>query len=115
MGEAKALIDVAAQRTSANRSIRGLLEAADPNLDDPEALRSAIRDALFAEPEAVEAWQTYSYDKRSGPSPYLDDREVGFYDHARTDVVRHADRLDACADFICREAFWVLRDERVRR
>jgi hypothetical protein len=41
--------------------------------------------------------------------------EVGFYDPdlGRLDVRRHVDATEACADFIYREASWVLRRERV--
>jgi hypothetical protein len=39
---------------------------------------------------------------------YLDDCEVGYFDGKRRDVVRYEDRLDACADFIVREAHSVL-------
>jgi len=47
----------------------------------------------------VDAWQAYSYDKRSSSSPYLDGTEVGYFDGKRTDVVKYDDPSEACADF----------------
>lgn len=59
------------------------------------------------------AWQAYSDDQRGTPSSYLRGLEVGFADIeerklVRRAVVRHRDQAAACADFIRREAAWVL-------
>ena len=113
MPDVSNLVTIALTWRSGDRSIRELFEAAGPDLDDAEALRRAIHDALVADPLLPPAWQTYSYDKRSSPSPYLDGPEAGFYDGGRHDVVVYDDPVDACADFICRESAWVLRRERI--
>jgi hypothetical protein len=73
-----------------------------------------VREVLEREPQLVDAWHNYSYDKRSTPSLYLDGTEVGFYDTepGRSDVNTYDDALAACAEFICREAAWVLHRTR---
>ena len=83
-------------------------ERASPDLSDSARAMALIRLRLVAEPDLAEAWQIYSYDKRLRPSPYLDDCEVGYFDGKRRDVVRYDDRLEACADFIVREARSIL-------
>ena len=104
------LCDLPVRFRAGNLSIRVLMEESAPDLSDVDRARALIRHRLAEEPALVEAWQTYSYDKRSSPSPYLDDCEVGYFDGKRRDVVRNDDRLDACADFIMREARSVLAD-----
>nr|WP_062331569.1 hypothetical protein [Herbidospora sakaeratensis] len=85
---------------------------ARPHLSDRDAFLAAVRRRLDARPELVGAWQGYSFDKRTGAGPYLDLRpgscRVGFYDDGFHDVTVHADAAGACADFIHREAVWVL-------
>lgn len=104
---------VALFRRTDDRSIRDLFEAAAPPQDVTyEVLRAAVEEQVRRNPAVVEAWQTYSYDKRGTPSHYLDGTEVGFYDGAVQDVIRHANPVDACVDFICREAQRVLRRHR---
>ncbi|MBV8980978.1 MAG: hypothetical protein JO086_08775 [Acidimicrobiia bacterium] len=76
-------------------------------MDDANFL-AMVREALATSPETVALWQTYSYDKRGSPSPYLDGVEVGFYDGGSRDVRRYDNEIDACADFIRSEALWVL-------
>jgi len=93
-------------------SIRELFERVAPDLTDEYRVRSLVRRHLAAHPALIEAWQTYSYDKRSSPSPYLDGKEVGYYDGRPEDVVLHDDEIAACADFICREAAWILERRR---
>jgi hypothetical protein len=88
--------------------IRVLMQASAPDLSDVDRAKALIRHRLGEEPALAEAWQTYSYDKVSRPRPYLDDCEVGYFDGKRRDVVRYDDRLDACADYIVREARSVL-------
>jgi hypothetical protein len=68
----------------------------------------AVEQRLRRDAGLVEAWQGYSWDKRTSPSPYLDGVEVGFYDGGRRDVATHRDEASACADFLFREASWVL-------
>jgi len=112
MADVSGLVTIALTWRTGDRSIRDHFAAAAPDLDDPGSLLNAIRDELVADPHLLPAWQTYSYDKRSSPSPYLDGQEVGFYDGGSHDVVRYDDPVDACSDFICREAVWVLRPHR---
>lgn len=100
-------------RTS-GKSLSAEFEEIAPNLDDLDALRGAVLEVLERDPLLADAWQTYSYDKRSSPSPYLDGTQVGFFDTdtGRSDVRTYDDPLAACAEFICREAAWVLRGTR---
>jgi|SRR5262245_9851272 len=93
------------------RSIRQQFEPARAHLGDRTAFLAAIRGWLRGHPVLIDAWQAYSEDKRAA-GPYLDlnSLEVGLYDASAgyRDVRAHADPVDACADFICREAMWVL-------
>ena len=106
MPEVSGLVTIALTWRTGDLSIRDLFEAEAPDIDDVEALRIAIHNALVADPRLLPAWQTYCYDKRSSPSPYLDGHEVGFYDGGRHNVVVHDDPVDACADFVRREVAW---------
>lgn len=110
MGTAEDLARVPHSIRTSGNSIRAEFEANAPNLDDLESLRGAVREVLESDPLLVDAWQTYSYDKRSSPSPYLDGTQVGFFDTdtGRSGVDTYDDPLAACAEFICREAAWVL-------
>lgn len=101
------LCGIAAEWREGTLSIRERFERAAPDLDDP-AILDYLRRRLGRDSDLVDAWQSYSDDKRSSPSPYLDGLEVGFYDAGRGDVSRHDHPVDACADFIHREARWVL-------
>lgn len=78
-------------------------------MSDTSELLSQLRGRLRGDPDLIDAWQQYSWDKRGSPSPYLDRLEVGFYDAGYHDVRTHEDAVDACADFIHREALWVLQ------
>jgi hypothetical protein len=91
-----------------NLAIRAAFRQADPDLTDRVSAMALIRRHLSEKPHLVDAWQKYSYDKRSSPSPYLDQTEVGFYDHGYEDVDKFDNRADACAEFVFREAAWVL-------
>ena len=104
----ESLCELPVRFRAGNVSIRVLMEESAPDLSDVDRAKVLIRHRLAEEPALAEAWQTYSYDKRSTPSPYLDDCEVGQFDGKRRDVVRYNDRLDACADFIVRDARSVL-------
>ena len=90
------------------RSILQQFVEAAPDLSDEDRARFVVQEYLAERPDLIEAWQTYSYDKRTTPSPYLDGMEVGYFEGHRRDVVVYEDRSQACADFICREAKWVL-------
>jgi hypothetical protein len=93
-----------------NRSIRQLFEEVKPPKLDRETFTGLIAERLRMRPELIDAWQTYSYDKRSSPCPYLDGLEVGFFDGERRDVSHHEDMAAACADYVVRETESVLRD-----
>ena len=106
-------------------------EPGAPLSDRAQFLRT-VESWLREHPEFVEVCQRYSEDKRTGRGPYFGTGraalEVGFL---RTDVtyvgpfeaianrvecvdVRlHGDPIEACADFIYREADWVLTRPRV--
>lgn len=102
-------------------SIRDLFAPMRPHLRDKIVFLDAVTDELRRRPELVERWQHYSWDKRSSPSPYLcaedDPPSTGFYDGTtrarRTRVFN--DAIGACADFILREAAWVLLREPKRQ
>lgn len=85
-------------------------DAAPPSDLAPEEVMSRIVVRLRAEPKLIDEWQTYSYDKRATPEPYLDGLEVGMFDAGRHDVEIHTDPAGACADFIYREVRWRLRE-----
>lgn len=85
-------------------------DAAPPSELAPEEVVTRIALRLRAEPELINEWQTYSYDKRATPEPYLDGLEVGMFDVGRRDVQTYAEPADACADFIYREVRWRLRE-----
>jgi len=71
--------------------------------------------------ELVDQWRGCSLDKRTAPSPYFGrdgvPLEVGFYDPTLgvLEVSLHADAIEACVDFIYREAAWVLHGLRPPR
>ena len=109
MQDVKALVRIPMDFAQGGRSVVDLFEAAAPDLGDIKDLRTRIHDELAADPQLLEAWQTYSYDKRGTPSPYLDGLEVGFFDRSRQDVVSYDNSVDACSDYICREAESVLQ------
>jgi hypothetical protein len=93
------------------------MRRAAPDLDDPR-LESLLRARLASEPALIDAWEDYAYDERTTPSPYMDRTKVGFLsmENARVvdqDVRVHDSMVDACADFIRREAGWVLEKRRL--
>lgn len=99
-------------------SIREMFQPAAAHLDDRAGFVQAVSAWLREEPALIDVWLTYSADKRThGPfisqdSPAV---EVGFYDpeSGRGDITKHSDPIEACADYIYREAAWVLRRKRV--
>lgn len=95
-----------------------LFGPASPYLADAAAFRSAVSEPLQLNAELVDAWQGCSADKRTGCGPYFQrgdgpDFEVGFYDRGYHDRRTYNDSVRACADFVYREAVWVLTRARV--
>jgi hypothetical protein len=110
---ADGLTTIALRWRTGSQSIREMFEESAPPEDaGSDALRAAIADRLRQNPPLVDAWQTYSYDKRGTPSPYMDGSEVGFFDGQREDVTVHPTSTDACVDFLYRETQWVLHRRR---
>jgi hypothetical protein len=113
MGTAEDLARVPLSLRTSGNSIRAEFEAIAPNLDDLEALRVAVREVLERDPLLVDAGRrtaTTSDQARARTST----EQVGFFDTdtGRSDVNTHDDPLAACAEFICREVAWVLRETR---
>jgi len=69
---------------------------------------------LLRNPELVQAWQNYSWDKRVSSRPYMDGLTVGFFDGQRQDVDMFGDQVDACVHFIYREALGVIEGRQPR-
>ncbi len=103
------LVTIATRFRDGRNTIRRLFEEAGPDLSDRSSFEMAVEQRLRQEAGLVEAWQRYSRDKRTSPSPYLEGVEVGFYDRVRRDVATYRDEASACADFLFREASWVLK------
>ena len=82
--------------------------SAGANEVSDEELVAAVRPRLEQRPDLVELWQSWSYEKRWSPSPYLDGVEVGHYDAGSHHVRRHTNAVDACADFVLAEVRWVV-------
>ncbi|HEY1388535.1 MAG TPA: hypothetical protein VGF38_08320 [Ktedonobacterales bacterium] len=106
-------------RLPGSGSIRDLFSPADAYLDDRLAFIAAITPWIQAHVNLVDAWIGYSEDRRGFPAPYFA-REfgslvVGFFDSGTgsTDEIHHTDEVEACVDYIYREACWVLRHRRV--
>jgi hypothetical protein len=112
---ADGLTTIALRWRSGTQSIRDLFtESAPPESCSADEFKAAVTARLAKRPQLIDAWQTYSYDKRTSPSPYLDGLEVGHYDGGREDVANHATPTDACTDFVYRETQWVLHRRRAR-
>jgi hypothetical protein len=109
---------------SSEKSLRELSAPALPHIDDRAAFIAAISGWLREQPDLIGAWQAYCDDKRTGRSPYFyfdGAWKVGFYESSVKELAEryrderlYADAVDACADFIYREALWVLGRERAR-
>lgn len=86
-------------------------------LDDPDGARLIVLEHLRRHPMLVAHWDRYLGDRRSSPSPaFSQDRTYVFDPSTRpmeSDVVHHVDAASACADYVVREAFWVLARQRV--
>jgi hypothetical protein len=91
-----------------DQTIIGLFREASPDLSDRQRFIELVSSYLNLHQELIETWQNYSYDKRLSPSPYLDRTEVGFYSGGHRNVQHYEKTLDAGADFMHREATWVL-------
>jgi hypothetical protein len=107
MADLSALVCLPRRFHAENRSIRDLFG----DTESLEVSRQALHDALMNDSTLIDDWQTYSYDKRTSPSPYLDGLAVGFYDGGNRNHIEHVDAVSACCDFIERERAWVLRRE----
>jgi hypothetical protein len=97
-------------------SIRDHFRNALPDLGHSH-FTAFVRAHLRHRPALIKAWEDYSADKRGSPSPFLSDRTVGFFEVLEgkaqsKDVRQYRDRANACADFIYREAVWVLERRR---
>ncbi len=92
-----------------SKSLLQLITEINPPHMDPTDFARLVAQRLLHSPELVDAWQIYSYDKRTSPSPYLDELEVGFFDGERRDVAHYDNTADACADFVVRETEWLLQ------
>jgi hypothetical protein len=96
---------------SGEKSIRQHFEPARARLGDRAAFLAAVGGWLRRHPDLIDAWQRYCEDKRTaGPCLDLQSLEVGVYEAStgRRDVRRYANPVDCCAEFIYREAIWVL-------
>lgn len=102
-----------------NSSMRDLLAPADAYLDDRSAFFAAITPWIQTHVNLVDAWIGYSQDRRGSPAPYFVRESgslvVGFFDSTSgiSDEIHHTDEVEACVDYIYREAFWVLRHRRI--
>ena len=94
-------------------SVRDLFTGAAPDLSDGASFTTFVYARLRSSHELLDAWQGYSWDKRTAPSPYINGTEVGFFDGTRKEDMRiHENAAEACADFIYREAVWVIEGRR---
>ena len=100
------------RRGTAPQSPSDVFVDAGVNAVSDDDLVTAVKSVLKDRPEWIETWQSWSYDKRWSPSPYLDGLEVGHYDHGQQHVRHHTTTTDACADFVLAEVRWVV-DRRV--
>jgi hypothetical protein len=109
------LCAIASTWRSNGNSIRAQFAAAQPSLEDAATFHALVTNRLQQHPELIDQWRSYSMDKRTAPSVYFSrdgaPLEVGFYDPGlgALDVIQHTEATEACADFIYREATWVLR------
>jgi len=115
------LCSVASMRATADLSISELFQVAAPELGDRAVFLSSTTRWLRDHPALVEDWQAYSDDRRASPAPYLHLEDpptphaVGFYKtDGAVDVAHYRDAAHACADYLYREACWILRREQVR-
>jgi len=73
----------------------------------PEALTvTAVSAYLREHPDLIEAWLTYSEDKRTSSGWYVSQRSSGTFEigyHPQGERISVSDRATACAEFIVRE------------
>jgi hypothetical protein len=92
-----------------------LFNVAADHLGNRDEFVGVVAGQLERTPSLVDAWRWYSQDKRGSGGPYFgteaDPLEVGRYraDDGASEAVQHSSAVDACADFIYREAVWVIR------
>jgi hypothetical protein len=96
------------------RSYVEMFEVARPHLDESD-FEERVREQLASEPGLVESWEVFSGDNRGSPASYLDGNTVGRYDGGNQDVVVHANRIEAAADFIHRRAVEILTHRRLAK
>ncbi len=113
----EAICRIAKSWRSGGLSVREHFQRAAPDMGDKTHFVAVVRRYLRSQPELAHAWQDYVNDKRGTPSPYIDLRtnEVGWMNTQgqREDVSRYQDAIDATAQFIWREANWVLLRQQV--
>src|ERR1700737_1707173 len=73
------LCQIALNWKKGDRSIVQHFGNASPDLSD-KRFPALVRAYLSHHPALINAWQGYSEDKRTSPSPYLDRRPVGFFE-----------------------------------
>jgi hypothetical protein len=105
-----------------HHTIVALLAPAAAHLEDRSGFLAAVTAWMQAHRYLIKEWWHYSEDKRSS-GPYFSDHVgarydplvVGFLqaDGSRCDETHHTDDVAACADFIYREASWVVHQQRV--
>jgi len=94
---------------------RSLFSVAVDHLGDRVEFVAVVANQLERTPHLVDAWRWYSLDRRGSGGPYFGTEanplEVGRYraDDGASEAVQHLSAADACADFIYREAVWVIR------
>jgi hypothetical protein len=74
------LCSIASRWRQPGTTIRGFFSEAAPEIAGRSSCTRLVRARLDRDPELVEAWQNYSWDKRGSPSPYLYEGEVGYFD-----------------------------------
>lgn len=101
-----------AVRERDNRSYLEMFEVARDHMDDPD-FEVLVAAQLSVEPDLVDLWERFSGDNRGTPASYFDGTTVGRYDGQHVDVVRHTDRIEACADFLHRRVVEILTHRRL--
>ncbi len=106
-------------RLAGSGSIRDLFSPADAYLDDRLAFVAAVTPWVQTHRNLIDAWIGYCEDRRGSPAPYFGrdagSLVVGFYasGSGKGNEIRYTDDVEACVDYIYREASWVLRHRRV--
>lgn len=97
-------------------TVRALFEAtAADRIHDRDAFVSAVIARLEQSPDLIDIWLRYCQDKRGSGGPYFiadaGSIEVGrlTQDGSHQEIDQYSSPVDACADFIYREAVWVIQ------